>query len=99
MGAGIGMGPRPRAPDDKALKSERSRGRMGPAGEINEVQSFKGIPDEGESKAELREVLRSAAQDAEDALGREEIPRLRRDAVQKYFEGVKPRAPESGSPK
>ena len=91
MGAGIGMGPRPRAPDDKGLVKERTRGKIGPAGEINEVQTFKGLPQEGEAKIELREMIRSAAQDAEDALGQEEIPRKRRDAVQKYFEGVKPK--------
>jgi hypothetical protein len=64
---------------------------MGPSGEINEVQSFQGIPQEGESKAVLREMVRSAAQEAEDALGQEEIPRKRREAVQRYFEGVRPK--------
>lgn len=85
---GPGMGPRARAPDDKDVKRERTRGKMGPTGEINEVQTFKGLPQEGESKVELREMIRSAAQEAEDALGQEEIPRKRREAVQKYFEGV-----------
>jgi hypothetical protein len=91
MGAGIGMGPRPRAPDDMALEKERTRGKMGASGEINDVQTFKGIPKEGESKIVLREMVQSATQEAEDALGQEEIPRKRRDAVQKYFEGVKPK--------
>ena len=91
MGPGIGFGERPRAPDDRGLTKERTRGKIGPVGEINEVQTFKGIPLEGESKVELREMLRSAAQEAEDALGQEEVPRRRREAVQKYFEGVKPR--------
>ena len=91
MGGGLGMGPRPRAPDDKDLKRERTRGKLGPAGEINEVQTFKGLPQEGESKVQLREMLRSAAQEAEDALGQEEIPRKRREAVQRYFEGVQPK--------
>ena len=89
MGGGIGMGPRPRAPDDKGLTKERTRVRMGADGEINEVQNFQGIPEEGESKVVLREMIRSAAQDAEDAIGQEEIPRRRREAVQKYFEGMK----------
>jgi hypothetical protein len=91
MGAGIGFGPRPRAPDDRGLAKERTRGRMGPVGEINEVQEFKGIPQEGESKAVLHEMVQSAAQEAEDALGQEEVPRKRREAVQRYFEGVKPK--------
>ena len=91
MGGGLGMGPRPRAPDDKGLVKERTRGKMGPSGEINEVQTFKGMPQEGESKVVLREMVQSAAQEAEDALGQEEIPRKRREAVQKYFEGVKPK--------
>ena len=91
MGPGIGMGPRPRSPDDKGLVKERTRGKMGPSGEINEVQTFKGMPQEGESKVVLREMVQSAAQEAEDALGQEEIPRKRREAVQKYFEGVKPK--------
>ena len=91
MGPGLGTGPRPRSPDDKALVKERTRGKMGPSGEINEVQTFKGMPQEGESKVVLREMVQSAAQEAEDALGQEEIPRKRREAVQKYFEGVKPK--------
>ena len=91
MGPGLGMGPRPRSPDDKGLVKERTRGKMGPSGEINEVQTFKGMPQEGESKVVLREMVQSAAQEAEDALGQEEIPRKRREAVQKYFEGVKPK--------
>lgn len=91
MGSGLGMGPRPRAPDDMGLEKERTRGKMGAAGEINDVQTFKGLPKEGESKIVLREMVQSAAQEAEDALGQEEIPRKRRDAVQKYFEGVKPK--------
>jgi hypothetical protein len=91
MGGGIGIGPRPRAPDDKVLRKERTRGKMGGAGEINDVQTFQGIPEEGEAKIVLTEMVRSAAQEAEDALGQEEIPRKRREAVQKYFDGVKPR--------
>lgn len=91
MGAGLGFGQRPRAPDDKGLVKERTRGKMGPTGQINEVQTFQGIPLEGESKVELREMIRSSAQEAEDALGQEEIPRRRREAVQRYFEGVKPK--------
>ena len=88
MGGGLGMGPRPRAPDDRDVTRERTRGKLGPSGEINEVQTFQGLPTEGESKVELREMIRSAAQEAEDALGQEEIPRKRREAVQRYFEGV-----------
>ena len=91
MGSGLGMGPRPRAPDDMGIEKERTRGKMGATGEINDVQTFKGLPKEGESKIVLREMVQSAAQEAEDALGQEEIPRKRRDAVQKYFEGVKPK--------
>lgn len=91
MGAGLGMGPRPTAPDDKGLVKERTRGKMGPAGEINEVKSFQGIPKEGEAKVVLTEMVRSAAQEAEEALGQEEIPRKRREAVQRYFEGVQPK--------
>jgi hypothetical protein len=91
MGGGIGMGPRPRAADDKGLVKEKTRGKMGPSGEINEVRTFKGIPKEGESKIVLQEMVRSASQEAEDALGQEEIPRKRREAVQKYFDGVKPK--------
>lgn len=91
MGAGLGMGPRPRAPDDMGLQKERTRGKIGAEGEINEVQTFKGMPKEGESTIVLREMVQSAAQEAEDALGQEEIPRKRRDAVQRYFEGVKPK--------
>jgi hypothetical protein len=83
MGGGIGMGPRPRAPDDKGLVKERTRGKMGATGEINDVQTFRGIPQEGESRVVLTEMVRSAAQEAEDALGQEEIPR--------YFEGVQPK--------
>src|SRR5688572_33249602 len=84
MGAGLGLGPRPRAPDDIGLQKERTRGKLGASGEINDVQTFKGMPKEGESKIVLREMVQSAAQEAEDALGQEEIPRKRRDAVQKY---------------
>lgn len=91
MGPGLGMGPRPRAPDDKGLVKERTRGKMGPTGEINEVQTFTGIPQEGESKIVLTEMVQSATQEAEEALGQEEIPRKRREAVQKYFEGVQPK--------
>jgi|SRR5688572_25238127 hypothetical protein len=91
MSGGIGYGTRPRAPDDKGLTKERTRGKIGPTGEINEVQNFKGIPQEGNSKVEFREMIQSAAQEAEDALGQEEVPRRRREAVQKYFEGVKPK--------
>jgi len=91
MGAGLGFGPRPRSPDDKGLVRERTRGKMGPTGEINEVQTFKGIPREGEARVVLTEMVQSAAQEAEEALGQEEIPRRRREAVQKYFEGVKPK--------
>jgi hypothetical protein len=91
MGGGIGMGPRPRAPDDKGLVKERTRGKMGATGEINDVQTFRGIPQEGESRVVLTEMVRSAAQEAEDALGQEEIPRKRRDSVQRYFEGVQPK--------
>jgi len=91
MGGGIGTGPRPRAPDDVGLSKERTRGKMGASGEINDVQTFKGMPKEGESKIALREMVQSATQEAEDALGQEEIPRKRRDAVQKYFEGVQPK--------
>jgi len=90
-GGGPGTGPRPRAPDDIGLVKERTRGKMGGSGEINDVQTFKGLPKEGEAKIELKEMVQSAAQEAEDALGQEEIPRKRRDAVQKYFEGVKPK--------
>ena len=85
------MGPRPRAADDKGLVKERTRGKMGPAGEINEVKTFQGIPEEGSSKVVLTEMVRSASQEAEEALGQEEIPRKRREAVQKYFDGVKPK--------
>jgi len=88
---GPGSGPRARATDDKGLVKERTRGKMGAAGEINEVRSFQGIPKEGEAKIVLTEMVRSAAQEAEEALGQEEIPRRRREAVQKYFEGVKPK--------
>jgi hypothetical protein len=91
MGAGLGFGPRPREADDKGLVKERTRGKMGPSGEINEVRTFKGLPQEGESKIVLQDMVRTATQEAEDALGQEEIPRKRREAVQKYFEGVKPR--------
>jgi hypothetical protein len=91
MGGGIGIGPRPRAPDDKGIVKERTRGKMGATGEINEVKTFKGIPKEGEAKIVLQEMVRSASQEAEDALGQEEIPRKRREAVQKYFDGVKPK--------
>jgi hypothetical protein len=91
MGAGFGMGPRPRAPDDKGLVKERTRGKLGPSGEINEVQTFTGLPQEGESKVVLREMVQSATQEAEEALGQEEIPRRRREAVQRYFEDVKPK--------
>ena len=85
------MGPRARAADDKGVKKERTRGRMGATGEINEMQTFQGIPEEGESKIVLTEMVRSASQEAEEALGQEEIPRKRREAVQKYFDGVKPK--------
>jgi len=91
MGGGLGMGPRPRSPDDKGVVKERTRGKMGPRGEINEVQTFQGIPQEGEAKVVLTEMVQSATQEAEEALGQEEIPRKRREAVQKYFEGVKPK--------
>ncbi|MCK6482078.1 MAG: hypothetical protein L6R43_18600 [Planctomycetes bacterium] len=91
MGPGLGMGPRPRAPDDKGLVKERTRGKLGPSGEINEVQTFTGLPQEGESKVALREMVQSATQEAEEALGQEEIPRRRREAVQRYFEDVKPK--------
>jgi hypothetical protein len=79
------------AAGDKGLVRERTRGKMGPSGEINEVKTFKGLPAEGESKVVLTDMVRTAAQEAEDALGQEEIPRKRRETVQKYFEGVKPR--------
>ena len=91
MGGGLGFGPRPREADDKALVRERTRGKMGAAGEINEVRTFKGLPQEGEAKVVLEDMVRTATQDAEEALGQEEIPRKRREAVQKYFEGVKPK--------
>lgn len=91
MGAGIGAGPRPRAPDDVGTVKERTRARMGPSGEINEVQTFQGIPQEGEARVVLTEMVRTATQEAEEALGQEEIPRKRREAVQRYFEGVQPR--------
>ena len=91
MNGGLGMGPRPRSPDDKALEKERTRGKMGPTGEINGVQTFRGLPQEGESKVVLREMVQDAAQEAEDALGDESIPRKRREVVQKYFDGVKPK--------
>ncbi len=91
MGMNPGFGPRPREADDKALAKERTRGKMGPTGEINEVRIFKGMPTEGESKVVLQDMVRTATQEAEDALGQEEIPRKRREAVQKYFEGVKPK--------
>ena len=91
MGGGPGTGPRPRAPDDKGLVKERTRGRMGASGEINEIKTFQGVPEEGESKAVLTDAVRTAAQEAEEALGHEVIPRRRREAVQKYFDGVKPR--------
>jgi hypothetical protein len=91
MGPGLGMGPRPRAPDDKGLTRERTRGKLGPRGEINEVRTFKGLPQEGEAKVVLTEMVQSATQEAEEALGQEEIPRKRREAVKKYFEGVKPK--------
>lgn len=91
MGGGTGFGPRPRAADDKGTVKERTRGKMGAAGEINEIRTFQGIPQEGEAKVVLTEMVRAAAQEAEEALGQEEIPRKRREAVQKYFEGVKPK--------
>jgi hypothetical protein len=91
MGGGLGFGPRPRAPDDRAVRKERTRGKMGSSGEFNDVQSFKGLPTEGEAKTVLRTMVQSATQEAEDALGQEEIPRKRREAVQKYFEGVQPK--------
>ena len=90
MGAGLGMGERPRAPDDKGLVKERTRGKLGPTGQINEVQTFRGLPKDGESKVEMTEMIRAAGQEAEEALGQGEIPRKRREAVQRYFEGVKP---------
>jgi hypothetical protein len=91
MGGGPGFGPRPRSPDDIGLEKERTRGRLGASGEINEVKTFKGMPTEGESKVLLRDMVQSATQDAEEALGQEEVPRKRREAVKKYFEGVKPK--------
>ena len=90
MGPGIGFGPRPRAPDDRGLVRERTRGRLGAGGEINEVRTFQGIPKEGEAKVVLTEMVQAATQEAEEALGQEEIPRKRREAVQRYFEGVQP---------
>jgi hypothetical protein len=44
-----------------------------------------------EARAELVEMTRAAAQEAEEALGREEIPRRRREAVRSYFESVQPK--------
>ncbi len=90
MGPGIGMGPRPISPDDRGLRSEKTRGKLAGQGEINEFENFKGLPgEEGEAKIELNAILQSAAQEAEEALGHEEIPRRRAEAVKKYFEGVK----------
>jgi hypothetical protein len=91
MGGGLGMGPRPRAPDDMALEKQRTRGKLSGAGEINETIRFRGLPQEGKATAELVDMTRAAAQEAEEALGREEIPRRRRDAVRSYFESVKPK--------
>lgn len=93
MGAGVGMGPRPRAPDEKDMTPEQVRSAMQGSGEINEVKSFKGLPedDPGEARVQLQRLTRSAAQEAEEALADEEIPRRRREAVKKYFEGIQPR--------
>jgi hypothetical protein len=91
MGGGPGFGPRPRARDDVALEKQRARGKLSGKGEINEVIEFRGLPDEVEARAELVEMTRAAAQEAEEALGREEIPRRRREAVRSYFESVQPK--------
>jgi hypothetical protein len=90
---GPGMGPRARAKDDKDTTPERVRSALQGDGEINEVKTFKGLPkeEEGEARITLQRLTRAAAQEAEEALSDEEIPRRRRDAVRKYFEELQPK--------
>ncbi len=89
---GIGAGPRAWAKDDeKGSTAERVKSRLQAGGEFNGIESFRGIPTEGDAKIELVRMTRAAAQEAEEAMGQEEIPRRRREAVQKYFEGIQPK--------
>ncbi len=98
LAAGGGLGPNeargqrgeaPRGPDDgRDLDDERLRGKLDPKGNLGQKVPFKGIPRFEEAKAEFFETLGRAASDAEESLGRDELPARSREFVRRYFDSL-----------
>jgi hypothetical protein len=54
------------------------------------TQAVRGLGQNGEPTHAYREVFPSYGAIAEEAMADETVPPLRRDAVRRYFEGIRP---------
>lgn len=82
-------GQAPRGPDDgRAANDERLRGKLDPQGNLGQKIPFKGIPRFEEAKALFHATIGRAVDDAEESLGRDELPARSRDFVRRYFESL-----------
>ena len=98
LASGGGLGPNegraqggeaPRGPDDgRDMDDERLRGKLDPKGNLGQKIPFKGIPRFEEAKAQFHETIGRAVDDAEESLGRDELPARSREFVRRYFDSL-----------
>jgi chemotaxis protein histidine kinase CheA len=88
-GPGIGTGGvAPISPEDVALQPTKVKGQVKP-GRVVGGYFTDGFQLKGDAQAEYRETVGAAAQDAADAIEKDEIPRAYSQSVRKYFEEMR----------
>lgn len=88
-GPGIGAGGvAPVRPEDVALEPTKIKGEVKP-GRVVGSYFTDGVQLKGDAQAEYRETVAGAAQEAADAIDKEEIPRAYSQYVRQYFEEMR----------
>ena len=88
-GTGSGGNKSVGADDGTAMEETRLHGQLDSKGNMGKGVEFKGVPSPGESKIEFDDAVKRAAGDAEDSIGKEEVPPDARPYVRRYFENLK----------
>jgi hypothetical protein len=70
---------------------ERVAGRLDPRGRLGKPVPFRGLPGPASPQADFDRAIGRAADDAQEALGRDRLPPDARPFVRRYFESLKER--------
>jgi tetratricopeptide (TPR) repeat protein len=88
-GTGRGGVP-PKAPDDKAVKTELVPGKVSDEGEVMLIRNVRSLPSAEQAPSEYRRLVEASAREAEEALRRGDIPRRYREYVKRFFRNSEP---------